>query len=236
MSHPNRSAAFYRTVIAIPVLTLAYLVASGRFTSYFQLFASASRGRGDVAAFNSGFVTGLLWVASLAPLTYAAWDLGREHVAARRLNYELLIGLREVWKRALGLHDETDETARRTEFLRPPADRPVVALIWGLAVTLLVPTFFASFMPQLRTAPALIWLLGTGVLFGIGAYCRRRAAAYLLDEPGRWDLFREWRLLNSSRYDPAARPFVRAQVVVALVLPIWWLGGGALIMSLTAAA
>jgi hypothetical protein len=235
MSNRDRSTAFYRTVLAIPLLTVAYLVASGRFTAYFQLFASATRGHGDLAGFDSAFVTGLLWVASLAPLTFAAWELGREHVAARRLNYELLIGVREVWKRARGSREETSTAALQAEFLRPPADKPLVALIWGLTVTLLVPVFFASFMPQLRTAPALVWLVGTGVLLGIAIYSRRRAAAYLRDEPGRWDFFRGWRLLNIDRYEPAARPFVRAQLVVTVVLPIWWLGGGALVMSLSPA-
>jgi hypothetical protein len=236
MMRPPRSTSFYRAVIAIPLLSLAYLIASGRFVAYFHLMASSTRGQVNVTDFDSAFVTSLIWVASVAPLMFAAWELGREHVAARRLNYELFIGLREVWRRARGVHTEASQDLRAAAFLRAPADRPRVALTWGLLVTLFVPGFFASFIPWMRSGPGLTWLFGTGILFGIGTYCRRRAAAYLRDEPGRWDVFREWRLLNATRYEPTALPFVRAQIVVSIILPIWWLGGGILIMSLAPAA
>ena len=54
--------------------------------------------------------------------------------------------------------------------------------------------------------------------------------AYLREEPGRWDMFREWRLLNPARYDEAGRVFVRWQKIVSMLLPFWWLGGGMMVM------
>lgn len=88
----------------------------------------------------------------------------------------------------------------------------------------------ASFSPDLRTTRALLWLGVTGLLFGSAAYCRRRAMAYLRQEPSRWDMFREWRLLNPARYDEQGRVFVRWQIVASVLLPVWWLGGGAALL------
>ena len=65
---------------------------------------------------------------------------------------------------------------------------------------------------------------------GTTVYCRRRAMAYLRDEPtSSW--FREWRLLNPERYEERGRVFVRWQIAATILLPIWWLGGGATVMS-----
>jgi hypothetical protein len=58
-------------------------------------------------------------------------------------------------------------------------------------------------------------------------YCQRRASAYLIDEPEAFDLFRQYRLLNAERYQAAGQPFVRAQIVLMVALPVWWLGGAA---------
>lgn len=67
-------------------------------------------------------------------------------------------------------------------------------------------------------------------------YCRRRAIAYIRDEPNPWDVFREWRLLNAGRFDEPGRPFVRWQIRLMVVLPFWWLGGVALVLWMTGAA
>jgi hypothetical protein len=113
-------------------------------------------------------------------------------------------------------------------FTRPPKDRLWVALLLGLMVAAIVPAFFMSSLPTLRTAAGMIWLGGAGVIMGTMMYCQRRASAYLIDEPRYFDLFRQYRLLNPQRYEEPGRRFVRAQIVLLVVLPIWWLGGGSI--------
>jgi len=212
---------------------LGYLIASGRASAYFRHFWSATNGAFDQRAFADDFLTAVLWMLSVAPFLFAAWEIGRDYVAARRMGYELFVGIREVFRRAFGRASETSASALDDRFARPPADNPGVAVVWGGIIAVLVPTFFASFSPDLRSTGGLVWLGVTGVLMGSMMYCRRRAMAYLRDEPGRWDLFREWRLLNTSRYDAAGRVFVRWQAGLAILIPIWWLGGGAMILSRT---
>lgn len=101
-----------------------------------------------------------------------------------------------------------------------------IAALLGLGVGVMVPTFFMSFLPNLRTAAGAIWLGGAGILLGSMMYCQRRASAYLTDEPRYFDLFRQYRLLNPNRYEERGRPFIRAQIVCVVILTIWWLGGG----------
>jgi hypothetical protein len=230
MALPRRSPAFYRAVLVLPVLMLAYLAASGRFSAYWRAFANAPARPPSPEMMTDSFVTALLWLAAVSPLLYAAWEIGREHTPGRRLNYGILIGLREVVRRATGRVSAVAEREREIAFARPPADNPRAALAWGAVVGVLVPTFFASFAPFLRTPGALVWLAGTGLLIGASTYFRRRAMAYLREEPGRWDMFREWRLLNPARYDEAGRVFVRWQKIVSMLLPFWWLGGGMIVM------
>jgi hypothetical protein len=44
-------------------------------------------------------------------------------------------------------------------------------------------------------------------------------------------MFRQWSLLSTERYEPAGRPFVRAQIVCMILLPIWWLGGAVTVFA-----
>jgi hypothetical protein len=231
MTTPLRPRPFYVGVLLLPIVMLVYLVASGRTATYWHTMDSVRRPGAPVPPIGDDLVTALLWFGALAPLGFAAWEIGRQHTAARRLNYSLLVGLREVVRRAFGLADAASERERAEEFARPPRDKPLAALGWGLAVALLVPGFFASAVgPTLQTPRALLWLGGTGLLIGTTIYCRRRAMAYLRDEPtSRW--FREWRLLNPERYEERGRVFVRWQIAATILLPIWWLGGGATILS-----
>lgn len=231
MALPRRSPVFYRIVLALPLGMGGYLLASGRFAEYARLFSPGAARAAGPDATAAGFVTSLLWLAAVGPLLFAAWEIGREHTAARRLDYALWVGLREVVRRAVRTPDADAERESEAEFARPPEDRPGVALASGAAVALLLPAFFASFIPSFRTPLGLAWLLGAGVLMGIAMYCRRRAMAYLRDEPDRWDLFRNWRLMAPARYEAAGRRFVRGQIVASVLLPVWWLGGGALVLS-----
>jgi hypothetical protein len=229
MAIPRRSVHFYRLVLALPVIMLGYLWLSGRGISYWRTFVPASPH--PVARVSSTeFETGLLWLVAIGPLIFAAWEIGREHTAARRLNYGLFVGLREVLRRAMGRDSIAALDAREAAFSRPPRDNPLTALALGALVTIVVPLFFASASPELRTLPALVWLIGAGVLMGAATYCSRRAIAYLRDEPGRWDVFRQWRLLNPDRYESAGRVFVRWLLVATVLLAIWWLGVGAAVL------
>ena len=229
MALPRRSQLFYRGVLALPLCVLGYLILSGRATAYWRHFVP-SAARANPTIDPSDFITSFLWLGAVTPLLLAAWEIGKEHTAARRLNYGLFLGLREVVRRAVGRESPTKVEAREEAFVLPPRDNPVSALILGALVAIGIPIFFASFVPSLRSAPALVWLIGTGALMGFSTYCHRRAAAYLREEPGTWDLFRQWRLLNPDRYDLPGRRFIRWQIATGVLLPIWWLGGGALVM------
>ncbi len=146
----------------------------------------------------------------------------------------MLVGLREVVERARG---RCAGQERIEFFARVPKDNRRAALVWGTAVAVFVPLFFGAFGgPDLRTPVAVTWLGGTGLLMGGMMYCRRRAIAYLRHEPSSWDMFREWCLLNSARYDEPGRLFVPWQIRLMAVLPFWWLGGGALVLSIAGAA
>jgi hypothetical protein len=209
---------------------LGYLFLSGRAAAYWSDFRlSATRATPPIDT--SDFVTGFLWLGAVAPLIFAAWEIGKEHTAARRLDLGIFVGLREVLRRAIGRESAATVAAREETFTLPPRDRPVVALLFGAAVAVVVPTFFASFSADLRTPRALIWLIGAGILMGLGVYCRQRAMVYLRDEPGRWDFFGQWRLLNPERYDTPGKVFVRWQIAATVAMPFWWLGGGMIVMS-----
>jgi hypothetical protein len=209
-------------VLALPLLALAALLATGRAQAYWTAFAWDRPPRPD--AFASQFLTALLWMAACTPLIFAAWELGRQHTSARRLGFELWVGLRDVVRHAFGL----PLTAEQSDaYVRPPRDKPGLALALGGAAGLFFPAFFLALTPPLRTQNGLLWLLGAGFLMGSVVYCHRRAVGYLVEEPGRWDLLRHYRLLNPNRYAPAGRTFVRWQLIGMLALMLWWLVGGA---------
>jgi hypothetical protein len=95
MDLAQRGPAFFRLVLALPLLMLVYLLWSGRLFAYWQAFTGAD---------SSGHatVTASLWLGAVAPLIATAWALGAEHTSARRLGHSLLVGLREVVERARG--------------------------------------------------------------------------------------------------------------------------------------
>lgn len=166
-------------------------------------------------------------MAAVSPLLFAAWEIGRDHTAARRRGYDLLLGFKEVVRRAFGrepVHAELPDAGK------PPRDNPRTALALGVGTAVLVPAFVAGVLPTLRTPSALAWLCGAGILMGSLSYARYRAMAYLRDEPGRFDLFRHYRLMNTERYDRAGHRFVRWQLIGAVLLMIWWLGVGSLVL------
>ncbi len=227
-----RSTTFYRAVLALPLVVLIALFASGTAQAYWTLaFSSITdpHRAPSLAGFEAAFASAVLWIAAIAPLLFAAWELGKQHTPARTLNSELFSGSRDVVRLATGRPLSPEQI---DAFTRPLKDRPGCALAWGTAVAIFVPTFFLlAPLPPLHSARGIMWLVGAGMLMGFGVYCQRRAAPYLVEEPGRWDIFRQQRLLNPRRYEPAGRRFVRWEIVVSIVVPVWWLGGGAIVMS-----
>jgi len=230
MRFEYRSPWVYRALIAVPLAMGAYLVASGRFGAYLKLFQSMSESAPpSEEAFNAVFATGMLWMGACAPFLIVAWLIGREHVAGRRMGYDIYAGMGEVFRRALRGRNADDDARRAAAFARPPADNPRAALAWGVAAGLGLPAFFAGVMADLRTPAGLVWLGGAGILFGTFVYARRRAVAYLRSEPAA-GLFREYAMLAPGRYAPEGRTFVRIQLVAMVLLPVWWLGGGSLLV------
>lgn len=217
----TRPRFYYWLILALPVVTFVVFTATGRWESFWFVFRNPTATSRQ--AFDDSFMTALIWSLSTLPVVLTAWNLGRRHTAARRLNYELFVGLREVVRLALGRDQSVDQVEA---FARPPRDRVWIAVLLGLGVALMVPTFFMSALPMLRTGAGATWLGGAGILMGSMVYCQRRASAYIIDEPRYFDLFRYYRLLNPQRYEERGRPFVRAQIVCLVILPIWWLGGG----------
>lgn len=225
-----RQRLYYWLILALSAATFIALAVSGRWQTFWEIFWRAFHGQSFPTkdTFDSAFLSTIVWSLSTLPLTLTAWSLGRHHMTARRLNYELVVGFREVVRLALG---RKLSSAQAEAFVRPPKDRIWIALFLGVAFAVLVPVFFMAFAPDLRTRAGAIWLGGAGVLMGTMVYCQRRASAYLLEEPRYFDFFRQFRLLNATRYAAPGRPFVRAQIACALLLPIWWLGGGAAFFS-----
>jgi hypothetical protein len=216
----------YRVSYIWAGLGVAWLLASGRLINYFAAFRRPLQEPPPDPT--SLFSTALLWLVFIGPLVLLAYDLGVQHTEARRLNTSIWRGLRESW-RVAWQRPRLDEMAQ--EFAERPEDDMSAAVLQGLTVAAMPLAVFLGAIPTLRTTPGVVWVGGAGVLFGITAYCHRRAAAYLRDDPAGWSMFRQWSLLNPDRYEPAGRPFVRAQIVCMVLLPIWWLGGGGIVMG-----
>ena len=223
----TRSPAFYRATLAVAALGIGYVVASGRFAAYLRFFLDAVRaGSFPEEAFEESFITALIWIASLAPFLYASWELGRQHVAGRRLGHSLLVGFVSVLRVAFrgGL-----APAEAQAFAAAPPDRASRAALRGGLMGALLPAFFLAVAPPLRTRGGVLWLCVAGALVATMEYSRRRAAAHLRDEPR--GLFHTYGLLNPARYEPRGRAFVKLQLAAMLVLAVWWLVGGALLVG-----
>jgi hypothetical protein len=216
---------WYRAAYILAGLGVGWLVLSGRLFSYVRAFRQPlehTPGANDTEP----FITALIWLLAIGPLFWLAYDLGSQHVQARRLDTSIWRGLRETWRVAWQQWHPQEMAA---DFSVAPDDDLSAALFQGVAIGAMPLALFLGTIPSLRTGPGIVWIGGASILFGVTGYCRRRAAAYLRDDPGSWSMFRQWSLLNTERYEPAGRPFVRAQIVCMILLPIWWLGGGTMV-------
>jgi drug/metabolite transporter (DMT)-like permease len=210
----QRSRAFYLVALLLPLAVNAAFVASGGWQDYWSSF---QQNRLPNTEF---WYWSVASAVSILPLVFAAWELGRRNEGARLSGYEAMAGLRDVFLLAIG-RELTPEN--RLEASGSPKDRPGLALAMGAVLVVLVPTFFLSAMPDLRTSRGVVWLIGAGLAMGAGAYFNRRTVAYLKDEPRYWDILRPFRLLNPQRYQPSGRIFVRGELIAAIVLIVWWL-------------
>jgi hypothetical protein len=216
----RRSRAFYLIVILLPLAANAAFLASGQFGEYWSAFSRGQFPNGNY------WEWALISAVSTIPLFFVAWELGRRDKGARLLGYEAILGLRDVFLLAIG-RDRPPQVS-----VQSPRDRPVLALAMAAVFVVLIPTFFLTAMPGLRTARGVIWLVGAGAAMGAGVYFNRRAIAYLQEEPRYWDILRQFRLLNPRRYQPAGRIFVRGQLISMVVLALWWLVvGSAFVLS-----
>jgi hypothetical protein len=216
---------YYALILLLPLVTFIALTVTGRWQATFAMFRQAMTLAPDAVtpeAFSEAYTTAFIWSLSTLPAVLTAWYLGNRHTAARRLNYPILVGFGEIVRLSLGRQQSADRTE---DFARPPADEPGIALLHGALTALMLPAFFMAVLPTLRTGPGAVWVGGAGIIMGVMMYCHRRASAYLIDEPGAWDVFRQHRLLNTRRYEERGRPFVRAQITCTVLLPLWWLGG-----------
>ncbi len=96
-----RSKAFYRLVLVLPLVTLVGLLATGRLQTYWATLFWDHHPHKD--AFASQFLTALLWMAAASPLLFAAWEIGSQHTAARRLELDLVS--RPRWQARRCPHD-----------------------------------------------------------------------------------------------------------------------------------
>jgi hypothetical protein len=209
----------HQLAFAFAGVGVLWLAGSGRLFANFRAFRS-----GDPATSPAEpFVTGVLWLVAIGPILLLAYDLGSQHTEARRFRVPIWRGLRESWRvawrgvRAVDLAEDFGEA---------PDDDVTGAVTLGAIVALILPTFFLSFAAPLRTVGGVVWVSIAGLIAGTIAYCYRRAAAYMIDEPGRWSMMRQWSLMNPDRYAPADQPFVKAQIALTVLLWLWWLGMG----------
>lgn len=220
----NPSAAWYRVSFLLVLAGFVYSLLLGGWRQFFDLVA----GRGFRAPGPEHWRATLVWLGSVLPLLVLSIRLGVRSESARRLDLVVWKGLVAAWRLAWADAEPSDLA---DEFARPPEDDVAAAWRWGVVVGLTPLVLFLGLIETLRTTAGFVWVGGAGVLFGIASYNRRRARAYLRDEPGLFDPFRQWKLLSLARYDPAGHRFVQAEIICALILPIWWLGVGALVIG-----
>lgn len=86
--------------------------------------------------------------------------------------------------------------------------------------------------PELQSIPAFLWLCGAGALIGAQVYCGTRSQPYVKKNAGPSYLMGPFMRLNPAHFHEPGKEFVRWQRRLLPVTALWWLGGGALVMSL----
>lgn len=230
MSPLLRPRNLYRRVLALPVVTLAYLLTSGRLFASLHLVSSGAERTANPAVRADAMWAALLWLVALVPVAYAAWEVGREPAMAPAGGSRFLRGLREVMRRARAPRHATTTPRADDASEHGPLDGTRGVVGWAVIVAVVLPLVFASFSPELRTPRACVWLGVGGVLAGVLAYCRRKAAPYLREESAA-GATRGWRRLDPSRYAAEGRALAWWQVAASVLLPLWWVGGALVVFA-----
>lgn len=222
----TRPPLVYQLALLLALGVFVYLLASGRFLEFFRRFADTSEF--SPSNFNWNFATGLIWVAGIGPLVYLAWELGNQKTAARREGFAPFAGFGPVLRIALTGSLPAEESA---EAQLPLRDRPVRAFVLGTLWGAFSGSLPLVALPFLRQPKGVAFCVGIGVFVGAVLYSHLRAGAYLVDEPEARDPFREYRLLNPQRYEPAGRWLVVFRIVVTVLAMLWMLVGGPLLLG-----
>lgn len=221
---PNRGLCAF--VLLLPIVVPIGLIAIGKIPAPWELFSRTQEiSQQDFFAMYPYFI---LSSASWIPLLIMAWKIRRHENPSEAPQQVIMMGTRDIFLHMIG---RTRPHVSTAESQRPRPTKHVKALGLALVTAAGIPGLFLFAGPLPKTPGTIAWLIGAGILFGISVYSQTRASEYLTDAPGRWDFFRNFRLLDPKRYDPAGHKFVRWQLAVTILLPIWWLGGGALMMS-----
>ncbi|HEX6808931.1 MAG TPA: hypothetical protein VF118_13150 [Gemmatimonadaceae bacterium] len=223
-----RTRTFYRLAIALPVASIAFGIIRGHFTTH---FVPPAQPRVPPLGSNQVTLSLLAGLAVWGPLGFASWDLGYQRTTARRMGYLWLAGLREVLRQAVGRVRTDAEIAAEQAAASDARDNAWAALAWSAPVAVIIPAFLLVAASWLRTPVLVAWVIGAGVLMGSTVYFRRRAIAYLVDEPSPWAMFGGFRKLDTSRYAERGRVFVRLQILSMILTAVWWLGVGAVVMT-----
>jgi len=223
-----RTRTFYRLAILLPVASIAFGIIRGHFSTH---VGAAAQPRVPPLGSNRATLSFLAGLAILGPLGFASWDLGSQQTTARRMGHFWIAGLREVLRQAFGRVRTDAEIAAAQAAASDARDNPWAALAWAAPVAVLLPAFFLLAGSWLRTPLAIVWVVGAGVLMGSTIYFKRRAIAYLIDEPSPLAMFSGLRKLDTSRYAEPGRLFVRLQILTIILTMLWWLGFGAVVMT-----
>lgn len=223
------SRTFYRLALILPVATFIDSIARLHNAQSFLVFAQKHAAPPGPTR---TLLDMLVALVVYGPLAFACWDLGREQMTARRMGALWLAGLREVVRRAFARElTAPEEVLTKDSASHAPRDNRWAALAWSAPIAVLLPAFFEANLPQLRAPLPTVWLIGAGAIMGASIYLRRRAIAYLIDEPSPWAMFSGFKFLDESRYAEPGRVFVRLQKVCMFLLPVWWLGFGMLVIT-----
>ena len=222
---------WFRITIAILVVGEGYLLVSGRLAAAYR-FTTAPLHTGASPAgpdpeFMHHFLTNVLWIAILAPLgVTVVWLANRDKSVSAGSAYWRAVKTVCVvaWKGAQ--HPQFDDDVDTLI-----EEDPLGALMKGLAVAALLPSFFwFSPAPLPHTLRTGLWLALTGSMVGASVYCMERARPFLRrswHEAQRGRLFRRWWSPYPISYDPPGNRWIDWHWVFVILAGVCWLGGAA---------
>ncbi len=231
----KRQMWWFRVAIAIVVLGEGYLVVSGRLAAAYHFttapLPTGAMPDGPDPEFFHHFLTNVLWIAFLAPLgVTVVWIANHDKSASAGSAYWRAIKTVFVvaWKGTQDPHF-ADEAETLIE------EDPLGALMKGLAVAALLPSFFWFSPAELPHTPrTALWLGTTGLLIGASVYCLERARPFLTQawhEAQRGRLFRRWWSPYPISYDPPGNRWIGWHWLFVILAGVCWLGGASVVFQ-----